>query len=341
MKVGIAGVTGYAGEELYRILKEHPEVEISAIMSKSFAGKKICDVYANYIGDNTVLQDLDTTGGDCDLVFTALPHGLSMNVVTKLLENGKKVIDLSGDFRYNQVEVYEKWYGTKHEQPHLLRQKVYGLPEVYRQDIKCTSLVANPGCYTTTSILALRPLIAGGLIDANNIIIDAKSGVSGAGRTEKLPFSFCEVHESFKAYGVATHRHTSEIEQELSVACGEDIMLSFTPHLIPAKRGIFATIYANVCDGVSGADIQKAYEVYKDEPFTHVLKEGSLPELKHVVLSNNCAIGFVFDERMKRVVIASCTDNLLKGAAGQAVQNMNIMFGFEEKTGLSTVGTYL
>ncbi len=342
MKVGIVGVTGYAGEELYRLLCNHGEAEITHIMSKTFAGQQIGEVYANYVCEDMVLEEIDVDAlKGCDAVFTALPHGLSMEVVPRILDMGIKVIDLSGDFRYNDKEVYEANYNIPHTHAELLKSKVYGLPEVYRAEIAKTSLVANPGCYTTTSILALRPLLKAGIVKKDGIIIDAKSGVSGAGRTEKLPFAFCETQDNFKAYGVPKHRHTSEIEQELSVACDSEIKLGFTPHLLPVKRGILATIYANLTDGVGESDINRAYGVYENEPFTHVLTAGKLPELKQAVLSNNCIIGYTIDKRLSRLIIVSCTDNLIKGAAGQAVQNMNIMFGIKETQGLPRVATYL
>lgn len=331
----ILGATGYAGIELVRLLSSHPEVNIRHAVSKSFAGKRLSDVYPGFQKSNILLSDtgLEQAAEDSDVVFTALPHGLSQQAVAALYEKDAKIVDLSGDFRYDDPLVYEKWYGAAHAQPGLLQKKVYGLPELYRSEIKKTKLVGNPGCYTTCSILPLYPLLKDGLIAKRHIVVDAKSGVSGAGRSEKPAYSFCETGGNFKAYGVATHRHTSEIEQELSKAAGEEVMISFTPHLLPVKRGILATIYADLSGTFSRADILRCYNVYRDEPFVNVYPEG-LPELKHVNGSNNINIGFSIDERLHRLVIVSTLDNLIKGAAGQAVQNMNLLFGFDERLGL-------
>ncbi len=339
MNVSVIGATGYSGAELMRILSGHKQATITHAVSKSFAGKKMSEIYQSFIGCDYALEALDINAvcEDSDIVFTCLPHSTSCEVVTQLLEKGVKVIDLSGDFRYNDAAVYEKWYNTKHPAAHLLAQSVYGLPELYRKEIKQSSLIGNPGCYTTSAILALAPLLKNGLIDKSSIIIDAKSGTTGAGRSEQLPLLHSEVDESFKAYGVATHRHTSEIEQELSIAAGSEVALSFTPHLLPIKRGILSTIYANTT--AAQAQIEEAYNVYLNEPFVQIVS--ALPEIKHVVGSNNCAIGFKIDKRLNRIVIVSCIDNLVKGAAGQAVQNMNIMCGFDETQGLNQIGWYL
>jgi N-acetyl-gamma-glutamyl-phosphate reductase len=336
------GATGYSGIELTRLLLGHPQVNIRHAISKSFAGKSMREIYGSFAASDITLEDmdLDAVAKDTELVFTALPHGLSQEVVSFFYDKGIPVIDLSGDFRYDDANVYAQWYGTAHQNPALLQKKVYGLSELYREDIKKTSLVGNPGCYTTCAILPLFPLLQAGIISPAHIIIDAKSGISGAGRSEKLAYTFCEAGQSFKAYGVATHRHTSEIEQELSKAAGERIALSFTPHLLPVNRGILSTIYAELNTKVSRAGLLEAYRRYDGEPFVHVLREG-LPELKHVNGSNNCLIGFVIDDRLNRLVIVSALDNLIKGAAGQAVQNMNILFGFEETLGLSQTAWYL
>ena len=338
--VAVIGATGYAGAELMRLLSGHENVNITHAVSKSFAGKMMSDVYKSFLGNDIALQalDIDAVCADSDIVFTCLPHGTSAAVVPALLDKGVHVIDLSGDFRYTDYKVYEQWYGAVHEARDLLSSSVYGLSELYRDKIADTKLVGNPGCYTTSAILALYPLLKAGMIDQSGIIIDAKSGTSGAGRSEKLPLLFSEADENCKAYGVATHRHTSEIEQELSIAADAHVTLSFTPHLLPIKRGIISTIYATPL--ASEDDIRTAYEVYADEPFVQVYGSG-LPEIKHVAGSNNCAIGLVLDERANKLVIVSCIDNLLKGAAGQAVQNMNIMFGYDETQGLSNIGWYL
>ena len=344
-KVGIIGVTGYAGEELLRLLASHPGVTIESLMSKSYAGADIASLYGSYAAKSLpALEEVNVSkiAAQCDVVFTALPHGASIEIVPGLLENGVKVVDLSGDFRYDDKQTYEQWYGILHDQESILQEAVYGLPELYRSKIKESRIVANPGCYTTTSILALYPLLANGLIDPCGIIIDAKSGTSGAGRKAKVDFGFCEVNNNFKAYGVTTHRHTSEIEQELSKAAGTKLLLSFTPHLLPVNRGIFATCYAALADGATDEAIARAYsDAFGEEPFTHVLSCGSLPELKHVCGSNNCMIGFKTDRRLNRIIVVSCTDNLIKGAAGQAIQNMNLMFGFEETCGLPRISDYL
>lgn len=344
IKVAVLGATGYAGIELVRILSNHPEVSIEFLGSHSFDGQKISEVYQNFahILDKECKElDLDEVA-KCDVAFTALPHGASKTVIPALVEKGIKVIDLSGDFRYDDVKVYEKWYGEEHSSPELLKESVYGLCELHRDKIKDARLVGNPGCYTTCSILGAAPLLAKGLAEAKNIIVDAKSGVTGAGRTTQLPYAFCECTENTKAYKIATHRHTSEIEQELSKLAGEEIIISFTPHLIPQKRGIFSTIYINLKEKHTTEEIVNLYkEYYKDEFFVRVKNAGELPETKHVAGSNFVDIGVVVDERLNRAVVTSTIDNLFKGAAGQAVQNMNILFGLDETTGLKNAGFYL
>lgn len=345
LRVGILGATGYAGIETVRILLRHDEVEITRIVSHSYEGKKISELYPNLKGICDIVctgLDVDDIAANCDLVFTALPHGASKEVIPSLYEKGLKIIDLSGDFRYDDPKVYEKWYGQPHSDPELLAKAVYGLCELHRDKIKGARLVGNPGCYTTCSITALYPLAKSGFADNHSIIIDAKSGVTGAGRGLALPNMFCECTESMKAYKIATHRHTSEIEQEISHAAGEDVMLSFTPHLAPMKRGILATCYVNLKEDKTAAELVALYkDFYKDEPFIRVYDEGELPEVKHVVGSNYVGIGIAVDERLKRAVIISCLDNLVKGAAGQAVQNMNLICGFDESKGLCDVPMYL
>ncbi len=344
IKVAVLGATGYAGIELVRILSTHPEVSIEFLGSHSFDGQKVADVYKNFVHilDNECKElDLDEVA-KCDVAFTALPHGASKTVIPQLVEKGIKVIDLSGDFRYDDIKVYEKWYGEEHSSPELLAESVYGLCELHRDKIKDARLIGNPGCYTTCSILGAAPLLASGLAETKNIIVDAKSGVTGAGRNTNLAYSFCECTENTKAYKIATHRHTSEIEQELSKIAGEEIMISFTPHLIPQKRGIFSTIYINLKEKHTTEEIVKLYkEYYKDEYFVRVRDIGDLPETKHVAGSNFVDIGVVVDDRLNRAVVVSTIDNLFKGAAGQAVQNMNILFGLDEKTGLKNPGFYL
>ncbi len=344
IKTAVLGATGYAGIELVRLLVSHPDVEIVSLCSQSFAGQKISDVYQSLRGvldmecEEINYDKLST----CDVVFTALPHGASKTVIPSLAERGLKVIDLSGDYRYDDPKVYEEWYGEKHSSPELLAQSVYGLPELHREKIKSATLIGNPGCYTTCSILAAAPLIASGLGEHKNIIIDAKSGVTGAGRGIALPYHFCECTENSKAYKVGTHRHTSEIEQELSNLAGEQIMVSFTPHLIPQKRGILATVYINLSREATAEEVHKIYtDFYAGEPFVRIKPLGELPETKHVAGSNFIDIGVVVDKRLQRAVIVSALDNIVKGAAGQAIENMNLMFGLDETTGLAAPGYYL
>lgn len=345
IKVAIIGATGYVGIEIARLLINHPDVSIEAVVSQSFVGRKISDVYPHL---NGIFEmeceglDIDRLASRADVFITALPHGISKEVIPHLIKKGKRVIDHSGDFRYKSVEVYEKWYKIKHEMPELLDIAVYGLPELYRDQIKTAQLVANPGCYPTCSILGIAPLLAKGLIEPKNIIIDAVSGVTGAGRKTDLPYQFCECTENFKAYGVTTHRHTSEIEQELSILAGEEILLSFTPHLAPLKRGMLATIYANLLTKAAASELISLYrDYYKGERFIRILDEGNLPETKFVAGSNYLDIGIKVDERLNRVVVLSAIDNLGKGAAGQAVQDLNIMCDLPEDTALKSPGLYL
>lgn len=345
IKAGILGATGYAGIETVRLLLKHPETEVVRVVSKSYAGQKLSDIYPNLrsVCDLTCAElDTEDIARSCEVVFTALPHGASKEVIPALYEKGLKIIDLSGDFRYNDIKVYEKWYGQPHSAPELLKQSVYGLCELHRDEIPKHRLVGNPGCYTTCSILGLAPLAASKICDMKNLIIDAKSGVTGAGRGLNLPNLFCECTETMKAYKVAAHRHTSEIEQELSLLAGEEIMVSFTPHLAPMKRGILATCYANLTAKKTTEEIVDLYrEFYKGNEFVRVYPAGELPEVKHVAGSNYVGIGAVVDERLNRAVVVSCVDNLVKGAAGQAVQNMNLLFGLAENTGLTDTGLYL
>lgn len=345
IKVGVLGATGYAGIETVRLLLRHSGVTLTRVVSHSNAGTKISDLYPNLRGICDMVfssLDIDDIAENCDVVFTALPHGASKEVIPALYEKGLKIIDLSGDFRYDDPNVYEKWYGQPHSAPELLEKSVYGLCELYRDKIKGAQLVGNPGCYTTCSIAGLYPLVNSGYADNHSIIIDAKSGVTGAGRGLNLPSLFCECTESMKAYKIATHRHTSEIEQELSHAAGEEIILSFTPHLAPMKRGILATCYVNLKVKKTAEELVDLYkDFYKDEQFISIYPVGSLPEVKHIAGSNRIGIGIAVDERLNRAIIISCIDNLIKGAAGQAVQNMNIMFDLPEETGLNDIAMYL
>lgn len=345
VSVSIIGATGYVGMEIVRLLQHHPNIHIASVVSQNFVGQKISDVYPNLRNIFDIEcegLDIDKISQTADIFITALPHGVSKEVIPVLISKGKRVVDHSGDFRYKNVEVYEKWYGIKHEMGHLLNISVYGLPELYRQSIRKAQIVANPGCYPTCSILGLAPLLANKLIETTNIIIDAASGVSGAGRNTELAYQFCECTENFKAYKVATHRHTSEIEQELSILAGREVMVSFTPHLAPMKRGMLSTIYANLANKSSTGELIKLYkDFYRNEPFVRVLDEGKLPETKFVAGSNFIDIGLVVDKRLNRVIVLSALDNLGKGAAGQAVQCLNIMCGLDEKEGLTAPGLYL
>lgn len=341
IKAGIIGSTGYAGQELVRLLLGHKDVEIVWYGSRSYIDKKYYDVFRNMfqiVEDVCRDDNLEELAEAVDVIFTATPQGLCASLVREDILNKVKIIDLSADFRIKDVSVYEKWYGIKHASPEFIPEAVYGLCEINREDIKGARLIANPGCYTTCSILTAYPLVKEGLIDAQSIIIDAKSGTSGAGRGAKVDNLFCEVNESIKAYGVTTHRHTPEIEEQLGYAAGEPVLLNFTPHLVPMNRGILVTAYANLKEGVTEADIRAAYDkYYKDEKFVRVLDAGVCPETRWVEGSNYTDINFKVDERTHRVVMMGALDNLVKGAAGQAVQNMNLIFGLDEAEGLNLV----
>lgn len=344
IRAGILGATGYAGVELVRLLSAHSKVTLTMLVSQSYKGMKISEVYPSLRGVcDLVCEELNAAkaANECDVVFTALPHGASKEVIPELYEKGLTVIDLSGDFRYNNKDVYAQWYGQEHSSPELLDVSVYGLPELHREEIKKAKLIGNPGCYTTCSIMGLAPLLAAKAVETKNIIVDAKSGVSGAGRGLGLDYHFCECTENMKAYKLCTHRHTSEIEQELSLIAGENITLSFSPHLVPMKRGILATIYANLVKPYSKEElIEIVKNFYKDEFFVRIYDKG-LPETNHVAGSNFVDIGLEVDKRLNRVIVISAIDNLIKGAAGQAIQNMNLIFGFTETEGLTGAGLYL
>lgn len=345
IKTSVIGATGYAGAELVRLLASHPQVEISHLVSHSYAGQDMNQIYKNFEGKFSKTLDsldIDMLIEDSDCIFTSLPHSAGGEVIARLYNAGKTVIDLSGDYRYNDAAVYEKWYGAAHPHPELLKKSVYGLPELHREEIKKSKLIGNPGCYTTCSILALAPLAKAGIIDNKSIIIDAKSGSTGAGRSVSQAMHFCEVNESVKAYKVATHRHTSEIEQELSLLAKENIQLSFTPHLLPINRGILATSYANLTADVDFDYVYELYmQAYSSHPFVVICQKGELPEIKHVAGSNYIHIGFVLDMRLKRIIVVSVIDNLIKGAAGQAIQNMNLIYGLDETTALNMPAWYL
>lgn len=347
VKAGIIGATGYAGAELVRILMNHKEVEIKWFGSRSYTGEKYADVYRNFfeIVDMDCMDDnLDALAGEVDVIFTATPQGYLAGVLNEEILSKTKIVDLSADYRIKDVATYEKWYGITHKSPQFIEEAVYGLCEINRDKItKDTRLVANPGCYTTCSILTAYPLVKEKMIDVKSLIIDAKSGTSGAGRGAKTPNLFCEVNESIKAYGVTSHRHTPEIEEQLGYAAGEKIMVNFTPHLVPMKRGILATEYAVLhkkADGTypSYEEIKAVYDkYYAKEKFVRVLEKGVCPETRWVEYSNYVDVNFVIDERTGRIILLGALDNLVKGAAGQAVQNMNLLFGFDEAEGLTMV----
>lgn len=339
IKVGIIGATGYAGSELVRLITQHPKAELVTMTSQSYAGQEYKEVYSNYSHLDYVCEEehIEEMAEKCDVIFLALPHGVASKKINADILSKTKIIDLGADFRIKDVDVYEKWY-TTHYSKDILPEAVYGLCEINRDKIKGKRIVANPGCYTSCSILSLYPLVKEGMIDLSSIIIDAKSGATGAGRGLSLGNHYCELNESVKAYKVASHRHTPEIEEQLSIAAGQDIVLNFTPHLIPMDRGILATCYATLNKKYTYDDIRKAYEKhYGNEHFIRLTKEGVFPETKWVKGSNFVDIGFTVDERTNRVIVIGALDNLFKGAAGQAVQNMNIIMGIEETTGIDYV----
>ena len=338
IKVGIIGSTGYAGNELVRLLLGHKDAEIVWYGSRSYIDQNYSDVYRNMfkLVDAKCMDDnLPRLAEEADVIFTATPQGYCASVLNEDILSRTKVIDLSADYRIKDVSVYEEWYKIKHDSPELIKEAVYGLCEINRDKIKNTRLLANPGCYTTCSILTAYPLVKEGVIDPDTLIIDAKSGTSGAGRGAKVQNLFCEVNESIKPYGVLTHRHTPEIEEQLGYACGREIKIIFTPHLVPMNRGILATEYANLVKDVTYEDVREIYEkYYGSEYFIRLLPEGSFPETRWVEGSNFVDIGFKIDPRTGRIVMVGAIDNITKGAAGQAVQNMNIMFGLDETEGL-------
>lgn len=345
VKVAICGGSGYAGAELLRILLLHPGVEIGAVTSEKSAGKRVTDLFPHlHRYAHLVFVPLNNKEGlaeKAELFFMALPHAASQEAVDFFFEKGKKIIDLSADFRLSDAAVYEQWYKTPHRYQETLKRAVYGLPELHREGIKTSRLVANPGCYPTGAILGLYPAIKEGIIDNGTIIIDSKSGTSGAGRKAETAFSYCEVNEGFKAYGIAVHRHTPEIEQELSAMAGEKLTVNFTPHLAAIDRGIFSTIYGKLTGNVDTGNVVGLYrKVYGGEPFVNVLEEGVFPNVKNVRGSNYCEIGIKVNKRTGTLIIVTAIDNLVKGASGQAVQNMNIMMGFKETTALESLALF-
>lgn len=338
IKAGIIGATGYAGAELVRLLLGHKEVEIKWYGSRSYVDQAYASVYQNMfqLVDEKCLDDnMEAMADQVDVIFTATPQGLCASLVNENILNKVKIIDLSADFRIKDVNVYEKWYGIEHKAPQYIEEAVYGLCEVNREKIKQARIIANPGCYPTCSFLSIYPCVKEGLIDPNTIIIDAKSGTSGAGRGAKVDNLFCEVNENIKAYGVAGHRHTPEIEEQLSYAVGEPVLINFTPHLVPMQRGILVTAYASLKKDVTYEEVKAVYDKYYDkEYFVRVLNKDVCPQTRWVEGSNFVDVNFKIDLRTKRIIMMGAMDNLVKGAAGQAVQNMNLLFGLDEKTGL-------
>lgn len=341
IKVGIIGATGYAGSELVRILLGHKDVEIKWYGSRSYIDKKYASIYQNFfqlVDANCMDDNMEVLADQVDVIFTATPQGLCASLVNEEILSKVKIIDLSADFRIKDVKVYEEWYKLEHKSPQFIEEAVYGLCEINREDVKKARLVANPGCYTTCSILTCYPLVKEGIIDPNTIIVDAKSGTSGAGRGAKVDNLFCEVNENMKAYGVATHRHTPEIEEQLGYACGEKITINFTPHLVPMNRGILATAYASLKKDVTYEEVKAIYDkYYADEKFVRVLEKDVCPQTKWVEGSNYVDVNFKIDPRTNRIIMMGAINNLVKGAAGQAVQNMNLMFGLKESEGLELV----
>ena len=344
IKAGIIGATGYAGGELVRLLAGHKEAEVIWYGSRSYIDKKYAEVYQNMfriVEDNCLDDNMEELAEQADVIFTATPQGFCASMMKEEILAKTRVIDLSADYRIKDVEVYEKWYGIEHKSPQFIEEAVYGLCEVNREDIKKARLVANPGCYTTCSILTAYPLAREGIIDMSTLIIDAKSGTSGAGRGAKVPNLYCEVNENIKAYGVASHRHTPEIEEQLGYAAKEKVVLSFTPHLVPMNRGILVTEYASLKKEVTYEDVKSVYDkYYGNERFIRFLDEEVCPETKWVEGSNYVDIGFKIDPRTNRIIMMGAIDNLVKGAAGQAVQNMNLMFGLPEWEGLELIPVF-
>ncbi|MCD8022291.1 MAG: N-acetyl-gamma-glutamyl-phosphate reductase [Lachnospiraceae bacterium] len=338
IKVGIIGATGYAGAELVRILLGHKDAQIVWYGSRSYVDQSYASIYQNMfqLVDAKCMDDnMETLADQADVIFTATPQGLCASLVNEGILSRAKVIDLSADFRLKNVKIYEEWYKMEHKAPQFIDEAVYGLCELNREAIKGARLIANPGCYPTCSTLSIYPLVKEGLIDPATIIIDAKSGTSGAGRGAKTDNLYCEVNENIKAYGVASHRHTPEIEEQLGYAAGKPVVLNFTPHLVPMNRGILVTAYASLTKSVSYEEVKAVYDqYYKDELFVRVLEKDVCPQTKWVEGSNFTDVNFKIDPRTNRVIMMGAMDNLVKGAAGQAVQNMNLLFGEDEAEGL-------
>ena len=340
IRAAIIGATGYAGAELVRIIAGHPQAELSMLASRQHEGAPFSDVYpvmAGVVNLNCQAYSEDAVCNVADVIFTALPHKASMGVVPGLIDQGKKVIDLSADFRFKDPDLYEAWY-EPHQAKGLLESAVYGLPEVYFEEIQKASLIGNPGCYPTSVLLPLLPLVKAPFIDLDGIVADSKSGTSGAGRSVSLVTHFCEVNEDFKAYNVAQHRHNPEMDEVLSLFAGRSVQITFTPHLVPMTRGMLTTVYIGLKESVSTSDVMSYLDTFfADKPFVRICPPGRFPATSHVKGTNYCDIGFKLAERTGRLILVSAIDNLVKGASGQAVQNMNIMFGFPETSGLDQI----
>lgn len=341
IKAGIMGSTGYAGGELARLLLQREDVEITWYGSRSYVDQPYASIFQNmkqFVGDDCKDDNMEALAEAVDVIFTATPQGFCASLMNEKILSKAKVIDLSADYRIKDVAVYEQWYKMEHKTPEYIKEAVYGLPEINREAVKHARLIANPGCYPTCSFLSVYPLVKEGLIDPNTIIIDAKSGTSGAGRGAKIDNLYCEVNENMKAYGVAVHRHTPEIEEQLSYAAGKPVTVSFTPHLVPMNRGILVTAYATLTKEATYEEVKAAYDkYYAGEYFVRVLDKDVVPQTKWVEGSNFVDVNFKIDPRTKRVVMMGAMDNLVKGAAGQAIQNMNLMFGLPENKGLKLV----
>lgn len=344
IKVGIIGSTGYAGAELVRLLLQREDCEIVWYGSRSYVGEDFASIYRNVahrVDEQCKDDDMEKLADIADVIFTATPQGFCASKLNEDILSRTKVIDLSADFRIKDVEIYEQWYKIKHASPQFIEEAVYGLPEVNREKVKHARLIANPGCYPTCSFLSIYPMAKEGLIDINTIIIDAKSGTSGAGRSAKTANLYCEVNESMKAYGVASHRHTPEIEEQIGYAAGEKPVISFTPHLVPMNRGILVTAYATLTRPVTNEEVKAIYDkYYANEYFVRVLEPGMAPETRWVEGSNFADVSFKIDPRTNRIVMMGAIDNMVKGAAGQAMQNMNLMFGLPENTGLKQIPVF-
>ena len=342
-KIGIAGASGYTGVELLRLLTNHPKAEIVFLSSETYQGQPVTKVFPSLGGfTNIKFTSLEfVSGDDCDIIFLALPHTPSMKKVPAFLKKNAKVIDLSADYRLKDPAIFEKWYAVPHQQPELLKEAVYGLPEIHREAIMSAQLVANPGCYPTSITLGLAPLITENWVDLSCIVADSKSSISGAGRKASLGMQFSEANEGVSAYQIATHRHTPEIEQELSALANTDVQVSFSPHLIPMTRGMLSTVYINLKKDMSVEDLVEHFQkFYKEEPFIRILPPGKYASTHFTTASNFCDIGVQADRRNRRAIVTCAIDNLIKGASGQAIQNMNLMLGISETSGLNFPGVF-